>query len=276
MILNEDCRGADPKGFQVMICDPPYSEHVHKNATSQSRGGGARHRDLGFDCLSDDLRTAIAHMASGVQRWSLIYSDVEGLSTWREAGQRANARYIRTLAWVRWSMPSLCKWPPQGFETIALFWGSQKGRKSWNGPGNLTHLNHKCLRGEGKHKAEKPLDQMLDLVTWFTNPGDRVLDPCAGSGTVGLACKLLGRDYVGYEIDPEWALRATIRIKGPLLSARDQDRYERWLVSQKLAQSEFERMEANTSKVRRKNASDQSNGIGDLTEATGGLPPDVG
>lgn len=251
VIIHGDCtKLVKASEFDVMIADPPYSAHVHKNATSQSPGRGTRFRDLGFDCLSGDLREWVASYATEVKRWSVIYSDVEGLGTWIAEASR---NYIRTVPWVRWSMPQLSgDRPPQGFECLALFWGTQKGRKSWNGPGNLTALTHTCLRGEGKHKAEKPLDQALDLVSWFSNPGERVLDPCAGSGTVGLACKLLGREYTGYEIDAEWASKAIDRIASDTLSERDEERYERWKESQKFQAADKERRANITAKARKK------------------------
>lgn len=118
--------------------------------------------------------------------------------------------------------------PPTGCEFVSVFHGAAKGKKHWNGPGNLTHLAHKCLRGEGKHKAEKPLDLMLDLVDWFSDPGELVIDPFVGSGTTALACKLLGRDFAGTEVDAEWAARARARVAAPKLSARDEERYRRW------------------------------------------------
>lgn len=233
MIVNASCFEARGIDFDVMFADPPYSAHVHANAVSQSEKRGARKRDLGFDHLSDELRTHVAMLAAGVRRWSVICSDVEGLADWRTACTTCGATYVRPIPWVRWSMPQLSgDRPPSGCEFATVFYGTTKGKKSWNGPGNLTHLAHKCLRGEGKHRAEKPLDQALDLVSWFSEPGERVLDPCTGSGTVGLACKLLGRDYVGYELDPKWAAHAHDRIeRGWNLSARDRERYERWLQS---------------------------------------------
>lgn len=218
--------------YDVMIVDPPYSKHVHKNAVSQSTSRGARPRDLGFEHLSDELREFIAHVAAtSIKRWSLIYSDIEGLHDWRVSCINAGAKYIRPIPWVRWSMPQLSgDRPPTGCEFVTAYWGNQKGKKSWNGPGNLTHLAHKCLRGEGKHKAEKPLDQVLDLVSWFSNPGEHILDLCAGAGTVGLACKLLGREYTGFELDEHWVQVANTRLNSPL-SKRDQERFERWNTS---------------------------------------------
>jgi len=229
----------------AQICDPPYSEHVHAAATSHhvvdgsAVGKGVRKRDLGFASIESEagllLRATIARSAASVARWSLIYSDIESTHLWRAACVGMGAIYIRTIPWIRWSMPQLSgDRPPQGCEMVSVFYGAGKGRKHWNGPGNLTHLDHKCLRGENKHKTEKPLDQMLDLVEWFSDPGELVIDLTAGSGTTGVACALLGRHFVGFELDTAWAERAQQRIAAALLgpdhlSKRDQERLSRYL-----------------------------------------------
>jgi site-specific DNA-methyltransferase (adenine-specific) len=236
-----------------MITDPPFSPHVHANTVSASASGGqnlrgVERRDLGFEALDDGTRTWLMQAAGAVARWSVIYSDVESTHKLRELAAHKDvatkslagrARYLRTIAWIRWSSPQLAgDRPPQGREDVcvfnadplldvSLFWGTQAGPKAWNGPGNLTHLDHKCLRGAGKHKAEKPLDQLLDLVSWFSEPGETVFDPFAGSGTTGLACSLLGRNFVGCELSPEWAANATARIQAHL-SDRDRERLRRW------------------------------------------------
>ena len=260
-----DARKVEPIEADVMIVDPPYGKHVHDNTTSQSAKGGTRRNHLGFDHLSEELRNAIAIQASAVTRWSLIYSDIEGLHDWREACALFGATYIRAMPWVRWSMPQLSgDRPPQGFELVTAYWGQGKGKKSWNGPGNLTHLDHKCLRGEEKHKCEKPLDQALDLVSWFSNPGETIVDLCVGSGVVGLACKILGRNYVGYELDPVWVEKAANRIAAYdvhdnptamlTLSERDRERWSRWCEAQERRAEELAKIKAHTEKVKRRNA----------------------
>jgi hypothetical protein len=238
----------------VMIVDPPYGSHVHKNAVSQSAGGGVRERELGFDHLSAPLRRRIAQLAALTRRWSVIYSDIEGLTWWRLSLQAAGATYIRALPWVRWSMPQLSgDRPTTGCEMLVVAYGQEKGKKHWNGPGNLLSLTHTCLRGAEKHKTEKPLDQLLDLVSYFSDPGETVFDPCAGSGTTGLACRILGRQFVGLEIDPAWAARANVRLgAAAVLSPRDQDRLERWRASQVEAEKDRQRVEAHTANVRAK------------------------
>ena len=218
--------------FDVLLCDPPYSSHVHNNAVSCSAVRGTRKRDMGFGHLTPSLRRQTCLLAAQARRWVVIYSDQESTWLWRLGLQAAGAHYIRTVPWVRWSSPQLSgDRPPTGCESVVIAYGSARGRKHWNGPGNLTHLSHKCLRGEGKHKAEKPLDQMLDLVSYFSDPGELVLDPFAGSGTTGLACSLLGRNFIGAEIDPVWAAKAETRIATRPMSDRDTERYARWQAS---------------------------------------------
>ena len=46
------------------------------------------------------------------------------------------------------------------------------------------------------------------FIRQYTNPGDLVLDPFCGVGTVGVVCKTLRRRFIGFEIDPAEAARA--------------------------------------------------------------------
>lgn len=230
MIHHADCRTVDLRfvaEWDVLLTDPPYRAHVHSAATSQSKGRGTRKRDLGFESLSRSLRQKTADFCATVKRWAVVYSDVED-STWlRLAVQARGCEYIRTVPWVRWSMPQLSgDRPPQGFEHV--LWFHRPGKKSWNGPGNLTALNHLALRGEGKHKCEKPLDQALDLVSWTSNPGETIFDPFSGSGVFGVASRLLGRNFVGCETDTELVEKGNVRLKEHL-SPRDCERAKRWL-----------------------------------------------
>ena len=187
-ILAGDAHILLPNAFvaDILITDPPYRKHVHDSASSQDQhtDGGVRHNDFGFASMTPELKKWICQMAARVRRWSIIYTDIESVADWKCELELAGATYIRTLPWVRWSMPQLSgDRPPQGFECLVVAHGSDKGRKHWNGAGNLTHLAHLALRGNGKHKTEKPLDQLLDLVSWFSDrgtldQGELIVDPC--------------------------------------------------------------------------------------------------
>ena len=68
------------------------------------------------------------------------------------------------------------------------------------------------------HSTEKPLLLMEYLVKTYTNPGDTVLDFCAGSGTTLRACKNLGRRSVGIEMLEHYC-QATVKRLAPAFEA---------------------------------------------------------
>ncbi|WP_162393957.1 DNA-methyltransferase, partial [Deinococcus kurensis] len=66
------------------------------------------------------------------------------------------------------------------------------------------------------HPTQKPVDLMRFLVASYSNPGDLILDPFAGSGSTGVACVQLGREFIGVELSPEYHAVATQRLAATL------------------------------------------------------------
>jgi site-specific DNA-methyltransferase (adenine-specific) len=67
----------------------------------------------------------------------------------------------------------------------------------------------------GAHFATFPPKLIEPCVRAATRPGDFVLDPFFGSGTVGLVAEELDRRYVGIELSPEYAALAANRLGAP-------------------------------------------------------------
>jgi len=65
----------------------------------------------------------------------------------------------------------------------------------------------------GKHPTQKPVALIEYLIKTYTNEGDTVLDNCMGSGTTGVACKNLNREFIGIELDDNYYQIATKRIE---------------------------------------------------------------
>ena len=65
----------------------------------------------------------------------------------------------------------------------------------------------------GIHPTQKPIALMEYLIKTYTNDGDLVLDNCMGSGTTGVACKNLGRNFIGIEKDEAYFNIAKQRIE---------------------------------------------------------------
>jgi site-specific DNA-methyltransferase (adenine-specific) len=66
---------------------------------------------------------------------------------------------------------------------------------------------------ERLHPTQKPVALMEYLIKTYTNQGDTVLDFTMGSGTTGVACKNLGRNFIGIELDEKYYQIATKRIE---------------------------------------------------------------
>ena len=56
----------------------------------------------------------------------------------------------------------------------------------------------------GKHPTQKPLNVLSRIILASTRPDAWILDPFAGSSTTGIAANLLGRKYVGIDIEKEF------------------------------------------------------------------------
>ena len=67
------------------------------------------------------------------------------------------------------------------------------------------------------HMTAKPVNLLQHLIRIFSAPGALVLDSFAGSGSTGVAAKIEGRSFIGYEIETEMAMCAQERIEGVLL-----------------------------------------------------------
>ena len=63
------------------------------------------------------------------------------------------------------------------------------------------------------HPTQKPIDLMEYLIKTYTNEGDTVLDFTMGSGTTGVACRNLNREFIGIELDDNYFNIAKQRIE---------------------------------------------------------------
>lgn len=68
--------------------------------------------------------------------------------------------------------------------------------------------------GNRRHPTEKAVDILTPLIKAYSRQGDLVLDPFAGSGSTAVAASLLGRRYVGIELEKAYCALARQRLAG--------------------------------------------------------------
>jgi site-specific DNA-methyltransferase (adenine-specific) len=76
-------------------------------------------------------------------------------------------------------------------------------------PANLAKRN----KTEQGHPTQKPIKLIERLVEMLSLEKMTILDPFMGSGTTGVACANLDRNFIGYELDPEYFEIAKARIE---------------------------------------------------------------
>lgn len=224
-LFHGDCRDILPQLGPVdhVITDPPYEAEAHTEGRRiKTKGGGGVYGETGvcvldFEPITDELRALAAQqIARLATRWALVFCQVEAVAKWRDALLAGGLTYRRAVAWVkRDAQPQLSgDRPGMGYESIVA--AHTPGRSRWNGGGKRgvyeTVRASTCEHGPSLHMTEKPIPLMTALIHDFTDPGETILDPFAGSGTTAVAAKRLGRRCILIEKEEKYCAVAAKRL----------------------------------------------------------------
>ena len=216
-----DCRDvlADMADNSVaaVLTDPPYTERTHGNAKT-NKGKGHDVKALTFDAITDgDLSEVLAECGRVSRAWvvaTLAYQHAFAYDETPPDGLRC----LRLGVWVKTNpMPQIsADRPGQGWESIAYMHRADR-KPAWNGGGKAGNYVLPVQQNQG-HPTVKPLAMLSDWVRLFTQPGDVVLDPFAGSGTTLRAAVNEGRRAIGVEIDERYCELIASRLSQGVLN----------------------------------------------------------
>lgn len=192
-----DCREVLPtlSSVDAVVTDPPY-------------GVGFDYGEASHDDSAANYEDSVV---SAILRSETILSDYGVMCVFQSA---IHARQWATWFPRDWRLIALCKAFVQmraGFITAAtdyaLIWFPNerpKTKPSWQPePARDWFYSGETAiprRGpERGHPCPRPLDMMRYLVSVLCEPASLVLDPYLGSGTTGVACAMLGRQFIGIE-----------------------------------------------------------------------------
>jgi site-specific DNA-methyltransferase (adenine-specific) len=220
------------KSVDHVISDPPYEAEAHeRQSVARAKQGFGRDGSnsavaLPFAAITEDVRGAVAvQMGRVARRWVVVFCQAEAVFQWRAALSGAGLVYLRACIWVKPDgLPQLSgDRPAQGYESIVVAHAPvAKGeRYRWNGGGKHgVYTYPKNNPDRCGHPTQKPLALMEALIRDFTDPGDLICDPFAGSASTLVAAKRLGRRAIGFEREPAYCAMAEKRIA----AAREQMR----------------------------------------------------
>ena len=173
----QEVAGLRRKSVNVILTDIPYSkdflpqlDDLGNSAKEVLVEGGLLLTFVGQFHLDHYLRVLGSHLT---YRWTLA-------ATWDK-----DANLIHPLG-------ISSRWKP-----ILLFSKGSYRRTT----GRKTDLLLMPRKEKGLHDWQQPLATIAELIKDFSDPSDLVCDPCAGSFTVAVACKRLGRRFVGCDVD---------------------------------------------------------------------------
>lgn len=203
-----------------VLTDPPYSASTHKGA--RTRTVGAQSRPLvDFEEWDEaSLRTAFEHFGRLARRWVVATMDVRH-STLLLHGPPPSLRFVRLGCWVKPnSAPQLTgDRPASGWESIAIL-HSTESRMRWNGGGRRGVWTANTIDAVD-HPTAKPLTLFSEFVRLFSDPGETILDPFAGSGTTLRAAATEGRRAIGVELREDYCEIAAKRLSQGVLDFGD-------------------------------------------------------
>ena len=98
------------------------------------------------------------------------------------------------------------------FSKSERYYFDNKGLLEENGKSRRSVWEIKANYCKGLHCATFPEELIEPCILSSTKKGDWILDPFFGSGTVGLVCERLGRNYVGIEINEDYVRLSNERL----------------------------------------------------------------
>ena len=218
-LYNCDYRTVLPELPKVaaIITDPPFSQYTHANARANRSNDVIDLNPITFASVDysaiESLLTTLGPLCA---RWFVATMDWRHIAKLEQAPPSPWA-FVRFGVWLKTNpMPQITgDRPANGWDGIVYLHNSDT-RKRWNGGG--AHGNYvSSIVTSGDHPTGKPLEMLLSFVERFTDPGDLILDPYAGSGTTLVAAKLLGRRAIGVELEERYCDITVQRLRQEIL-----------------------------------------------------------
>lgn len=140
----------------------------------------------------------------------ICFYDLWKITVLKEYFETAKFNQIRFIEWIKTNpvpLNSKTNYLTNSRE-IALV-GVKGGKPTFNSEYDNGIYNHPICHDKDRfHPTQKPLSLIEELVLKHSNESDLVLDCFMGSGTTGVACKKLNRNFIGMEINETYFNKA--------------------------------------------------------------------
>jgi site-specific DNA-methyltransferase (adenine-specific) len=205
-IIRGDClevmKEMPDKCVDLVLTDPPYGigESNEKNST---RGNAAAATDFGhYEWDKERLRKEYFDEIFRISKYAVIFG-----------GNYYTDYFNRSDKWIIWDKRTDDKYTCD-FADCELAWTNLKGQSRM-----IRYLWHGMIQQNMKdkekrlHPTQKPLYVIKKILLDNSKESDLILDCFSGSGTTAVACKELGRNFIGIEKEPKYVEIAKERLR---------------------------------------------------------------
>lgn len=219
-------------GFDMVFADPPYF----------LSGGGISYQSGQIVCVDKgewDKPTTLDDMDAFNFRWlTACREHMKNDATIWISGTHHNIfsvqqqliklgfKILNVITWAKTNPPPNISCRYFTYSTEFIIWARKSPKvahhfnyelmKKLNGDKQMTDVWQlpaiaKWEKSCGKHPTQKPLGVLARLIQASTEPNAWILDPFNGSATTGIAANLLGRRYLGLELEEEFLAMSKAR-----------------------------------------------------------------
>ena len=208
--------------FDMFFADPPYflsngGKSINSNkvvcvdkgtwdkAPSQEYVDNFNHKWLSAcrDKLKDDGTIWISgthhNIFSVADQLSNLGFKILNVVTWNKTDPPDNIShrvFKHSAEYIIWAKKSKRAYHRYNYELMRQLNDGNQMTDVWRMPA-VAKWEKSC----GKHPTQKPLSLLARIILASTKEGDLILDPFNGSGTTGIAASLLGRNYLGIDME---------------------------------------------------------------------------
>ncbi len=226
----EELKKIEDSSIDCVVTSPPYNMRTRIRNGKYTTRETSEHFSKKYKHFSDDLgileykKYHLQVLRELLRVSSLVFWNIQIVTGSKEAifkiiGELSE--YIRDI--IVWdkvvAQPAMHEGVlNRGYELIVVFESPARAGRAFSKyefkRGTMYDVwKIKTERGFSGHSAVFPELLVAKILNGWTKKGDLVLDCFMGSGTTGVVCKKLNRDFIGIEIVPEYYNLAKERIE---------------------------------------------------------------
>lgn len=196
----------------LILIDPPYQISRKSNFTKNSKNkkfnkltidfGPWDHNEIDFEELFFQSKRILKKGG-----YLIIFYDIWKSQSLKYFAEKFDFKQPRVCQWVKTNPVPINSKVNYLSNSIEFFFTFVKGQKpKFNSEYDKGIYNYPICHGKERtnHPTQKPLTLINDLINKHSNEGDLVVDCFAGSGTTGVSCKKLNRNFILIEKEPKY------------------------------------------------------------------------